>query len=685
MLTRPARTTTALLAALFAIASLFIPALAFQPGIPSLTAETPAADQTPDSEQTVTVSLEAQRSSARPGDTLAIAVIIDHKPGWHTHTNDPKLPSSWKRAGFRAYPTAISIAPADAVTFGPAQWPAAHEIKVDLLGTNRPVPYSVFEGRAIAFIPVVVAPGATPGDREITVTVSYQVCDDHICLIPTEAVEKVTLHVDAAAGEAPAHSATFDTFDPSIFAKIAAGAPLAPPPAAEQATPDPAEPVEFDFFGYNFSINPSGPAGVTLIILVGFLGGLILNLTPCVLPVIPIKIIGLQNSVAQHGGGKRRALILGGSMFLGIVAFWLVIGVLIAGLRTVDTVNQMFGNRWFLFGVAAFIGAMAFGMLGAFEIRLPSSVSGLTPRHDTTHGSFLFGVMTAILGIPCFGPFAGAVTAWATQQPIAIALTAFVAIGIGMALPYLILAINPRWVSFIPRTGPASELVKQVMGLLLLATGFFFLGSGMASVLATDHYAAQVWHWWVISLVCLGTAFWLVFRTFKITRSSVRRAIFVAVALLIAGVPALATQSLTASAYLAYTAGSHWKPYSPQAEAEALAAGKVVVTDFTAIWCLNCKLFEARVLAPKSALEALTAEDVVCLIADLSDESAPGWQALKKLREIGIPVVSFQGPGIKAPHKIRFGATSQDVVEGVSTARGPRTASSDTPAAPLPR
>lgn len=626
----------------------------------------------------VTVSASPQRSAVRPGDQFAIAIVFDHADGWHIQTNDPKTPKEW--AGFSPWPTAITppahtSKDAAGLTFGPPQWPKVYTVKVDLVGSGKPVPFDVFGGRAVAFIPVMVAADAALGERTFEIQTSYQACNDTACLLPEDVPLKITITIANDAPTTSTSTESFANFDQSIFAEMAAGK-FAQPPAP--AAPTQPKSVRFDLFGVGFSINAGTMLGTLLIVLVAGLGGFILNLTPCVLPIIPLKIMSLQQSAADHGKGRGRTFSLGLAMFSGVVAFWLVIGVLIVGLKTVDAVNQLFGNPWFQLGVGTFITVMALGMIGAFTISLPQSVYAINPRHDTLHGSFLFGIITAILGTPCFGPFAGAAASWATQQPTIIGLAAFTSIGVGMALPYLVLAAKPEWVAFIPRTGPASELVKQVMGLLLLATAAFFFGVGILALVAEKPYIRDVLHWWIVAIFCTFAAVWLAYRTTKITKSAPKRAIFAFVALIIAGSSLAWANARHNDAQATYTpesaAGTHgvWTDYTAAAESQALADGKVVVTDFTADWCINCKILDATVLNKPEVQAALKAADVLPLRADLTSRKAEGWAKLKTLREVSIPVVAFQGPNAKEPIKLYFGATTSDIVNAINQARGTR-------------
>src|ERR1043165_5451593 len=146
-----------------------------------------------------------------------------------------------------------------------------------------------------------------------------------------------------------------------------------------------------------------------------------------------------------------------------------------------------------------FVALMALGMLGLFTFQLPQWVYRFNPQHGSTAGSFFFGVLTAVLSTPCTAPFMASAMASATKLSTPWILTTFASIGVGMALPYLVLSAYPKWLAKVQRTGPASELVKQVMGLLMLGVAVFFLGSGLDPLTREPIDLPVRWHWWIVA------------------------------------------------------------------------------------------------------------------------------------------------------------------------------------------
>ena len=601
----------------------------------------------------VTLRVVPQQSVVSPGGQLAIAVVLDHKPGWHSHTNDPVIPP--EMGDFTAIATEVEVAEISGAQAGTIQWPEIHEVPVDFTFTGNPIMYGVFDGLAIIYLPVMVDDefdDDATGEVKITLSLAYQACDDTMCLAPEFLTERITLPVvsleEAAATDQPDQSEIFAGFDASTF-----------------GNPD-------DWNG--LTIAAASDAGeskstgaIIITILLAAVGGLVLNLTPCVLPIIPIKIL----TISSHAGSPERSLVLGLAMAVGVVAFWTGLGVLASSVTAFADPSRVFGIWWFTLGIGLLIGAMGVGIMGAFNITLPQKVYAVNPKADSLGGSFLFGVMTAVLGLPCFGFVAGALLAGSATLPGWVILTIFTSLGIGMALPYLVLSANPKWVDRLPRTGPGSELVKQVMGLLLLGAGAYFAGAGIQAWLGAKPGLAadlpwwsKVVHWWAVALFAGAAGLWLMVRTVGITKKIQYRALMSVLAIVIAGGGVFAARNQTAAA-----ADNFWVSYSSEAFAEVTGAGRVVVLDFTADWCLNCKALEAAVLNREPVKSMLLSEGVVPMKADLTSTSAPGWDTLRELGRTGIPTLAIFGPGLDEPW-IANAYTSDSVSAAIAGARG---------------
>ena len=607
----------------------------------------------------VRVSAEISSSTARPGDQLVIAVVFNHAENWHINLNQPVVPK--EMGDFVPVPTTITPGEAAGLSFGRIQWPEPYTARVDFMFTGTPIDFLVYAGRAVAFVPVRVADDAEPGERTIPLLVNFQACDDSICLMPERLPLSVTVTIDDAT-PAGAPGATFAGFRPAVFADPDAWGAGVLTPAAIEAPKN-------KFLGLIAVPTTDGVAGIAVMALLAAVGGFVLNLTPCVLPVIPIKIM----TISHHAGSDRgRAFMLGLWMAAGVVAFWAGLGVLATLATAFTDPSRLFGFWWFTLGIGLLILAMGVGIMGAFQIKLPQAVYMVNPKADSAQGSFLFGVMTAVLGLPCFGFVAGALLAGVALMPPLAVIVIFASIGIGMALPYLVLAAKPGLVKELPRTGPASELVKQVMGLLMIAAALYFVGSGVLALLSGMGVAAGLpwWakavHWWAIALAMLAAGGWLAVQTVRITKKTGPRLWFSVLALLFATAGISAAMNRTE-----HLRNNFWQVYSSESLVAALDAGNVVVLDFTAEWCLNCKAMEAAVLARDPVKSLLIGAGVVPLMADLTSNTAPGWDTLRSLGQTGIPLLVVFSPesGPDNPVWMSNLFNSKQVVDAIELAR----------------
>jgi len=601
----------------------------------------------------VVVSAGVSVATVRPGDQAVIAVTLAFAEHYHAYTNQPVMPKAL--ADVQAIPTEIATPDADGLEFGRIQWPDSKTAVV--LFTGEPVDLEVYAGTAIAYVPIKVAPDATPGARSIDVTVSYQACDDTVCLMPTTVVRTVTFDVSPDETELT-ESDAFAGFDPTVFADRDAWGE-----GALEGGP------KSKFLGLVELPGAGTLGGVLGLAFFAAIGGFVLNLTPCVLPVIPIKVM----TISQHAGESRsRALMLGLWMAIGVVAFWLGIGVPVAFIAQVTDPSIIFGIWWVTLGIGVVILVMGVGIMGMFQIKLPQSVYMVNPKADSPQGSFMFGVMTAVLGLPCFGFVAGALLAGAATMPPAVVMVIFGAMGVGMAMPYLVLAAFPGLVKKLPRTGPASELVKQVMGLLMIAAAAYFIGAGVIALLSGLGVMHKLpwWikavHWWAIGIAMAAACVWLTVQTIRITKKIGPRVAFSGLSALFLFVGGWAAVNRTE-----HLMHNFWIDYSSEGLADSLAEGNVVVLDFTAEWCLNCKALEAAVLSQQPVRGELVGPGVVPLVADLTNLGAPGWETLRGLDQIGIPFLAVFSPesGPDRPVWVGNSYTSEQVMGAIALAR----------------
>jgi thiol:disulfide interchange protein DsbD len=401
-----------------------------------------------------------------------------------------------------------------------------------------------------------------------------------------------------------------------------------------------------------------------LLLITAGLGGMLLNFTPCVLPLIPIKIISLAH-VAQD---RKQCFLLGLAMFLGVLIFWLVLGVLIALVSGVSATNQLFQYPVFTIAVGLLIGIMATGMFGFFNVRLPNFIYMINPEQDTLKGSFGLGILAAILSTPCTAPFMGAAAAWAAIQPPSTTLATFAAIGAGMALPYLVLSAQPTWVEKMPKTGPASILIKQTMGLFMLAAAVYFIGVGVAAVFAAPPNPTTRIYWWPVALFCVAAGGWLAYRTFQMTARATQRIIYSGAGVMIMALSVWGAVQLTDQGPV------DWVYYTPERFAEASGENKVIVMVFTAEWCLNCKALEQGVFKDPKIAALFEKTRIVPMKVDITGNNPAGKAKLKESGTLTIPLLVIYSPTGKQLFKSDFYTADQvykAVTEALTGSRSP--------------
>jgi thiol:disulfide interchange protein DsbD len=572
---------------------------------------------------------------ARPGDPVALAVVIDIKDGIHINADVSQVQPF---EDFKPYPTKVQvIAATEGVTIETARFPQAIPVKVDYASGAL----ISFIGRTIIYLPMKVDEQIKPGIFELELRVEYQACSDTYCLFPQKKRIKETLSVVESG-------ATTSKINEELFANLFSGAMASPSGV-----------VSFNLFGWQFSINTSSGFGWIVLLLTAAFGGLLLNFTPCVLPLIPIKIISLSHAAED----RKRCFLLGLVMSLGVLAFWIGLGILIALVTDFTATNQLFQYPVFTILVGSIIGIMALGMFGFFSIRLPQFIYMINPQQDSLRGSFALGILAAVLSTPCTAPFMGAAAAWAATQSPLTTVSTFAAIGGGMALPYLLLSAFPQLVNRMPKAGPSSELIKQVMGLFMLAAAAYFLGVGMSALMSFSPNPPSKIYWWpVMGLVAIGGA-WLAFRTRALARKKITKTVFVSLGLILMVLPIWGAIRLSDQGPI------NWIYYTPERFEAAIAQRKTVVMDFTAEWCLNCKALEASVVHDQQIINLLAQEHIVAMKVDITGKNSAGKAKLKAVGSLTVPLLVVFAPDGNPVFKSGFYTVNQ-VLGAVEKALG---------------
>jgi thiol:disulfide interchange protein DsbD len=517
----------------------------------------------------------------RPGDTFLAAVILDIAPKWHVQAARPTFDY--------LVPTALELTPEPGIQLGPVSYPRPVQ---SMLGEDK---IDVFEGQAPLLFRVTVASDVTPGARTLRGTLTYQPCDDDVCLAPTTVNIEIPFEVVAAGTPVTAQHADW-------FAKVeAANAPAVPAGSNDDITRAFAE---------------RGAIGAFLLI---FLVGLALNLTPCVYPMlsVTVSIFGAQNDTSL-----ARVFFKAVVYVLGIATMYSVLGTVTA--FTGGLFGGLLQNRWVLLGIAALFVGLALSMFGLYELRPPSAMMSRLGGTSTAGLASIYvsGLVVGIFAAPCVGPPVIALLAVvaAKGDPL-FGFLSFFTLSLGLGSPYLVLGTFSGLLKKLPRSGVWMEWIKKVFGVALLAVALFYLALGFLPGLVK----------WVPALALVLGGIYLGF----ITRTGNDRKTFrnvkwaVGAFLVAAGLFLFATEPRVTLA---------WESYDSGKLARAKAEGKPVILDFYADWCIPCHELERKTFSHPDVMEAL--KDHVRLKVDLTKFDSPESEALRQQFGIrGVPTV----------------------------------------------
>lgn len=378
-----------------------------------------------------------------------------------------------------------------------------------------------------------------------------------------------------------------------------------------------------------------------------FLGGLVLNLMPCVFPVLFLKGLALVHSSTEE---KRRQRLHGLVYTLGIlVSFWAVVGVLLllrAGGRQVGWGFQM-QSPGFVAVLASLVFFLGLSLAGQFEIGLSLTSAGgdLTQKQGFT-GSFFTGVLATVVATPCMGPMLGAAVGFALSQPVALTFLIFTMLAIGLALPYLLLTMQPQWTSFLPKPGAWMEVLKQLTAVPLFATAIW-LAWVYGQLYGADGLNRMALL--LLSFLVLALAGW------ALGRWPARWGSLGAAVLLIVLALALPLRQQTVHA-------ETWQPWSPESFSAARASGDPVFIDFTAAWCLSCKVNEAAVLRSGEIEKKLAKGHFKLLKADWTQYDPRITAELASVNRSGVPTYVIYPAGKNANADVLPELLTKDIV-----------------------
>ncbi len=491
--------------------------------------------------------------------------------------------------------------------------------------------HNVYEGKGYLFIPVTVPTDAAPGRYEIPVRIDGQVCElSGRCILVGQ---DVSASVEIGPATAPSPNWTPQLQEALSQSRTAREWAAALRAAAEPPTPLP----------------PAQRPGAGLTVLAGLaaalLAGLTLNIMPCVLPVIPLRLFALLEYARRS---RQRFLTLGLAFAGGIVLFFLALAVANIALKLALQYTLKWGDLFrhpeAVIVMALFLVALAANMFGAFTVTVPGRLAGAEAGGGHA-GAVGTGFIMAVLSTPCSFAILAAAFGWAQAQPLWLGTVGILFIGLGMAAPHAVLAGFPQAVRKIPPAGRWTELFRQSVGFVLLLVAAWLLGTHM-----TEPYWARVVAYAVVVAMCLWVwGSWVGHDTPARRKWAVR-----------AG--ALAVAALAGWWMLSPSRPSRvvMRPFDAAEIARARAEGKTVLVKFTASWCLECKLLEMRIYDSADVARMLQDRGVAAFVGDVTRRGAPAGEMLYgQLGQSGPPVTAVFPPRA-GPPVLLIGSFSQD-------------------------
>jgi thiol:disulfide interchange protein DsbD len=616
----------------------------------------------------VDVELVADVAAAPPGGAFRLGVRFVPEKDWHVY---------WRNPGDSGEAPRIEWALPPGLTAGALEWPAPERIPAG------PLVNFGYAGEMLLAAPVTVAAEVATGmPLDLKAQAKWLVCNEDEC-IPGGATLALRLPVGTGGTLAPATSRLFETTRERLPEPLPAGWRITAQPDGERValvvdgTPPPADGTAFFFAHDREALDPSAaqeltrdadgfrlgltprsavpptlagvlrvgarayrvdakvatpaPTAPLLPIAFAFLGGMILNLMPCVFPVLALKALALVGL----GGEARRRVRRHGLVYAAgiVVSFWILAGILLAARA--GGAELGWGFQLQSPAVIALLAGLFFWMALVLldVVTVGGSIMGVGQHLTTGDGdraAFFTGVLATVVATPCTAPFMGTALGFALGQPAPVALAVFTSLGLGLAFPYVLFTFVPALARHLPRPGAWMETLKQLLAFPLLATVAWLVW--VASFQGGPPAVAAI----LIGLVLIAFAAWVAGR-FSSGGARVAATAAVAAALVLAlritplDAPPPSEATAAASAFA-------WEPFSPARIAEARAAGKPVFVDFTAAWCVTCQVNKKVALETAEVVDKMRELGVVAIRADWTRPDEQITRALQEFGRDGVPL-----------------------------------------------
>lgn len=545
--------------------------------------------------QVVSVSLDKNTLKVESGSSFKLVLNAKIDNTWHINSNKPNdeflIPS-------------VVVLKGNGLKLSSVKYSVAHDISLSFSDT----PVSVYEGDVKFELTIAVDKSAAPGKQIAEVKLNYQACNDQSCLPPTSVKADLALEIIPAAEASVQEPKVIDQTEEQ-------GQTLQPPVTQKvEETFLPQEEIKKEEDSLASTLESSG---IILSLFFVFLGGLALNLTPCVYPLIPITI-GYFGGQAE--GKTSRLFLLGILYVLGMALTYSVIGVITALSGAVF--GTLLQNPFVIAGIALLFIVLALSQFGVYEFKLPDKlVMKAGGAKGGVMGAFFMGLTMGIVAAPCIGPFVlGLVTYVAAKGDAFYGFLMFFVLALGLGLPYLLLALFSGKIKKLPRAGDWMEGVKHIFGFLLLGMAFFFVDPILPK--SIQGYALPVFG--IIAAVILlfidKTANQIKgFRLFKTVFSII--------------VLAISIWALIPSEKLS----PEWKQFSIASYEESLKNNESMLIDFYADWCIPCKELDALTFSDPRVIKEL--ESYTSYKVDMTQMTEANEELRKKFNVIGMPTV----------------------------------------------
>lgn len=605
----------------------------------------------------LTVTLSTDRPQYAPGDTVIFGLQVSIPEGYHFYSN-PLGPGI-------GLPTVISVRQSPGLRFAGALKSPPRKYQPSMGGWVW-----AYDKSAIFFVKAVAG---APGSVSDTLVLSGLMCKASCVKLTKPITYTVVI-------ERPLPGPSFENV-PALAAALAKAQPMElDTGAAEEEYVEEEEGLGLEGLAGlgglssgdqepsadipQWTYEPqsgSGTLSIWLALVFAFIAGIILNVMPCVLPVLGVKVLTL----AQGHGDRKQALLGSLAFTAGMLAVFMGLASLaaFAGFSW----GQQFQDPKFLVGIICFIFFFALGMFDLYIILVPSKIAAQAGgARNGLWNDALAGVFATVLATPCSGPFLGATLAWTLTQPPAVIYLVFLALGLGMASPYIVLTLVPALARMIPKPGEWMNDFKHVMGFLLIGFAIWLMiGLPRDMVVSTVGMCAFI----ALAIGLYGRLAPFGASTSRKTLSQLAATGVVALGLYLCfGV--LYAQTSDSAAQASAEEGIEWQEFTAEALEQAHEEGRTVMVDFTANWCMNCQYNMIAVLQSAPVKELIEEQNILPLVVDLTSRQPVGESLLHHLGSRSVPFLAiFPAKDPNRPIVLRDVLSRKQVVDVLEGAK----------------